>query len=70
MHGAFRLPENALQEIYGLVYPENTRSIRVLQKLGMAFVENVFDEPSQRIASLYSIDRDRFLSNYSPPSSK
>jgi RimJ/RimL family protein N-acetyltransferase len=54
-----------LGRIYGLVFPQNARSIRVLEKLGMTFVKQHLDETTQRDAWLYSIDYATFLTRQS-----
>ncbi len=54
---AFAADGLALERIFGLVYKENTRSIRVLEKLGMRFVKDHFDQTTQNFARLYRLVR-------------
>ncbi len=54
-----------LDRIFGLVYRENTRSIRVLEKLGMRFVMDHLDRATQRFACLYRLDRNNVPLNHS-----
>ncbi len=58
---AFRLVEPGIEEIFALVYPQNLKSILVLKRLGMVFVEKRDDSVSRRSVSLYGILRDTFL---------
>jgi RimJ/RimL family protein N-acetyltransferase len=50
-----------ITELWGIVFPQNLRSIRVLEKLGMRFAEYRFDEVSQRYASAYLLTRNGFI---------
>lgn len=52
--------ELGLTRIYGLVFPQNKRSIRVLEKLGMNFIKQHFDATTQKDALLYSIGQAEF----------
>ena len=63
---AFRLVEPGIEEIFALVYPRNLKSILVLQRLGMVFVEKRHDSASRQSASLYGISRDTFLKRQGP----
>lgn len=56
----FSNPSFGIDRIYGLVYPQNLRSIRVLEKLGMRFVRNYFDKGTQRPACIYAVDSTDF----------
>ena len=58
---AFQLVEPGIEEIFALVYPQNLKSILVLGRLGMVFVEEQHDSASRRSASLYRVSRDTFL---------
>jgi RimJ/RimL family protein N-acetyltransferase len=58
---AFSLEGAGPQEIFGLVFPQNVPSIRVLENLGFLFVEYHFDEMTRRHACLYRTTRARFL---------
>jgi RimJ/RimL family protein N-acetyltransferase len=49
-----------IDEIYGVVFPQNLRSIKVLQKLGMRFVEYRIDETARRYDSIYVLRRHDF----------
>ena len=60
LNSAFNLADNPLPDVFALVFPQNIRSIRVLEKLGMKLREYYFDEPTQRHACLYHVTRDRF----------
>lgn len=60
LKSAFDLAENPLSEVFALVFPQNIRSIRVLEKLGMNLLEYYFDEPTRRHACLYHGTRDQF----------
>lgn len=50
----YGLRELGLPRIVGTVYPENTGSVRVLEKLGMAFVRPLEPEPDGRQMHLYA----------------
>jgi ribosomal-protein-alanine N-acetyltransferase len=63
---AFR--ELGLEQVFGLVFPQNLRSIRVLKKLGMNFVRNHFDQTTQQGVCLYCANFTDFLGTQ--PSSK
>jgi RimJ/RimL family protein N-acetyltransferase len=69
MAAAFALQGEPLNEIYGVVFPENYRSIRVLEKLGMQFVRTIFDDITQKHASLYNVSRTTFLALHQRASS-
>jgi len=58
---AFRLEEPHIEDIFALVYPENVKSILVLERLGMMFVEKRRDSESRRSANLYEISRSTFF---------
>jgi ribosomal-protein-alanine N-acetyltransferase len=58
---ALRLDAFAADAMHGLVFPQNARSIRVLEKLGMRHIGDVFDDASQRYASLYRVSRGAFV---------
>lgn len=58
----FALPHKPISEIFALVYPQNIGSIRVLEKLGMSFIDYHFDQATQRYACLYWTQREAFLS--------
>lgn len=60
LNSAFNTLDYPLREVFALVFPQNILSIRVLEKLGMSFLEYYFDEPSQRYACLYRVMRDEF----------
>ena len=49
-----------LTEIFALVFPQNIGSIRVLEKLGLSFVDYSFDQITQRHACLYRISKGKF----------
>ncbi|HEU4617056.1 MAG TPA: GNAT family N-acetyltransferase, partial [Gammaproteobacteria bacterium] len=57
--------ELGLERIYGLVFPQNARSIRVLEKLGMVFRRSHLDQSSLRIISVYSTNERSFLNSQS-----
>lgn len=61
---AFLEQSIALQRLRGLVFPQNVRSIRVLEKLGMKFLGNHFDEATKRHACLYGVEQSAFLSRH------
>lgn len=58
----FGLPDKPISEVFALVFPQNVLSIRVLEKLGMSFLEYYFDRPTQRHACLYHVTREEFAS--------
>ncbi len=60
----FRLEEPLNSEIFAQVFPQNVKSISVLERLGMIFVERRLDSVSQRYASLYRESRDPFFSRH------
>lgn len=62
---AFRLKNPEIEEIFALVYPQNVKSILVLERLAMTFVEDRLDTISQRYARLYSVSRNTFLERHS-----
>ena len=57
---AFELKDPDIEEIFALVYPQNVKSILVLERLGMTFMENRLDSVSQRNASLFRISKSTF----------
>lgn len=56
---------DGLDGVHGLVFPENVRSIRVLEKLGMSYVSSVLDSETKKRASVYRVGRSDFLSHLS-----
>jgi RimJ/RimL family protein N-acetyltransferase len=64
------LSQLRVPRIFGLVFPQNQRSVRVLQKLGMSFLESILDEHDQPYASLYAVEKLKFLSHFYLSSSK
>ncbi|MBN1240110.1 MAG: GNAT family N-acetyltransferase [Gammaproteobacteria bacterium] len=65
---AFETDSPRLERICGLVFPQNIRSIRVLEKLGMHFVRDHLDQGSGKHTYLYSISRVRFIERHSSSS--
>ena len=61
MREAFMLEDLAITDLYALVYPQNIRSILVLERLGMTFVENRLDETAGRHACLYRVSKEDFM---------
>ena len=57
---AFELKDPDIEEIFALVYPQNVKSVLVLERLGMTFMEDQLDPVSQRYASLFRISRSTF----------
>ena len=57
----FRLKDPDIESIFALVYPQNIRSVEVLERLGMTFLRKRLDVVSQRYASLYGVARSTFL---------
>lgn len=62
---AFTLNEVLLHEVFGLVFPENLRSIRVLKKLGMIYSKSILDRDTNKQASLYRVERNSFVGQVS-----
>jgi RimJ/RimL family protein N-acetyltransferase len=60
LNSTFNLPDNPPSEVFALVFPKNILSIRVLEKLGMSFLEYYFDEPTERHACLYRVTHEEF----------
>jgi RimJ/RimL family protein N-acetyltransferase len=58
---ALELKEPSIEEIWGVVYPQNVRSIRVLEKLGMEFHSHELDDKAQTFASFYVVSKEKFL---------
>ena len=56
-----KLDNPKIDEIWGIVFPQNLRSINVLRKLGMHFAEYRFDNVTQRYASAYLLTRHDFI---------
>lgn len=74
MSRAFSLTTPDIASIWALVYPQNMRSIRVLEKLGMELFDNQFHEETNRHASLYVVERETFAGvlrdrDFTPPQS-
>jgi ribosomal-protein-alanine N-acetyltransferase len=66
---ALYLMEPSIEEIWGVVYPQNVRSIRVLEKLGMEFYSHELDDKAQQLASFYVVSRKNFLAGNASQSS-
>lgn len=60
MSHAFELKSPRIEAIWALVYPQNLRSIRVLEKLGMDLYENEYHENSRRHACVYVVRKTAF----------
>jgi RimJ/RimL family protein N-acetyltransferase len=60
---AFEIPKPKISELFGIVYPQNIASIRVLEKLGMSLQGYYMDEPTQRHACLYRLRKSEFAQN-------
>ena len=65
VESAFRISDVLVDSIFGLVFPQNTRSIRVLEKLGMSYIKTVLDVDTSKEASLYEVGRSGFLNQSS-----
>lgn len=50
---AMGLDDPVIDEIHGIVFPQNLRSINVLEKLGMTFLEEYYDSKTDRRACVY-----------------
>ena len=61
MYETFMLTEIDIANLHALVYPQNIRSILVLERLGMNFVETHFDEETERYACLYKVSKEKFM---------
>jgi RimJ/RimL family protein N-acetyltransferase len=59
----FQLPKPRISALFGIVYPQNLASIRVLEKLGMRLQGYYMDEPTQRHACLYCLTKREFTRN-------
>ncbi len=57
----FTLTDVEITNLNALVFPQNVRSILVLERLGMSFVETLFDEETGRQACLYSVSKTDFI---------
>lgn len=57
---AFELPTCNIEAVWALVYPQNLRSIRVLEKLGMELVGNEYREETKQHASVYVVQKAEF----------
>jgi ribosomal-protein-alanine N-acetyltransferase len=64
---AFQLDYPQISELFGIVYPQNIGSIRVLEKIGMTFQRYYLDERTQRHACLYRVGRHEFKNQRDPP---
>lgn len=58
---AFVLDKPRIDEIYAQVFPQNARSIAVLTRLGMKFVESKLDRRTQSFADVYVVPRNGIL---------
>lgn len=60
MSEAFGLTSPTIDAVWALVYPQNLKSIRVLEKLGMDFLSDEYYEETKRHASLYMVEKAAF----------
>jgi RimJ/RimL family protein N-acetyltransferase len=58
---AFELRHLGIDDICAVAYPQNIRSLAVMERLGMTFERNIYDEGSRRHACIYSVSRRSFL---------
>jgi [ribosomal protein S5]-alanine N-acetyltransferase len=65
---AFESEAPKISRICGLVFPQNSRSIGVLERLGMHFVRYHYDQSTSKRACLYMTSRKQFANQLSSSS--